>query len=336
VKIEIHNTPALFDVLAAEWDALLPASNSLNFFMRSTWQRIWWKNLGQGDLVVLTVRDDQGALIGVAPLYCKEDSQGALHLGVIGGVDVTDYVDLVYAPGRERQVIEAVWGFLCADQAPAWQSLQVRNVPQSSPTLQLLKEIATGSGCRVEDTVEDVCPVLDLPETYEGYLETLGKKDRHELRRKRRKAEANGAAWVMVGAEHNLEAEIDAFLGLMALYTPEKAEFLKQPGHKEFFWEIGPAIYGQGMLDLCFLTVEGRKAAAMWSFTYGDRVMLYNSGLDPSGYSSLSPGIVLLTYTIEHAIGRGLKKYDFLQGNEDYKYRMGAQDTTVHNLIIER
>jgi CelD/BcsL family acetyltransferase involved in cellulose biosynthesis len=95
-------------------------------------------------------------------------------------------------------------------------------------------------------------------------------------------------------------------------------------------------MFAQGMLDLSFLTVEGQRAAAMWSYSYGDRMMLYNSGLDPAGFSALSPGIVLLSYNIEHTIQRGFKKYDFLQGDEDYKYRMGGQTTTVHNLIIER
>jgi CelD/BcsL family acetyltransferase involved in cellulose biosynthesis len=74
----------------------------------------------------------------------------------------------------------------------------------------------------------------------------------------------------------------------------------------------------------------------MWQFGYGDRMMLYNSGLDAATFSYLSPGIVLLTYSIQDAIRRGFRYYDFLRGDETYKYRMGAETTTLHNVIIRR
>jgi CelD/BcsL family acetyltransferase involved in cellulose biosynthesis len=336
VKIELHNTPALFDDLAAEWTALVTPANSLNFFMRPTWQRIWWKHLQRGDLCVLTIRDDQGALLGVAPFGLDPDTQGRLTLSVIGCIDVTDYVDLIYAPGREKEVIEAVWGFLCSSDSPGWDVLRMCSVPQSSATLAVLPELAVKDGARVAVEVEDVCPVVDLPDTYEQYLDLLDKKNRHEMRRKRRRADSYPVSWYVVGPEHAIDEEIEAFLRLMAMSTPDKATFLTQPGHREFFKEIGVALFEQGLLDLSFLTVDGQRAAAMWNYAYGDRMMLYNSGLDPQAFSALSPGIVLLSLNIEHTIQRGFKKYDFLQGDEEYKYRLGGQSTTVHNLTIDR
>jgi CelD/BcsL family acetyltransferase involved in cellulose biosynthesis len=65
-------------------------------------------------------------------------------------------------------------------------------------------------------------------------------------------------------------------------------------------------------------------------------MMLYNSGLNPTAFSALSPGIVLLTYSIEDAISRGCRFYDFLQGDEEYKFRMGARAAKVYNMIIRR
>jgi CelD/BcsL family acetyltransferase involved in cellulose biosynthesis len=122
----------------------------------------------------------------------------------------------------------------------------------------------------------------------------------------------------------------------MARSTPDKASFLEQPGHVDFFQAIGPVTYQNGNLELIFLAVEGQPVAAMWQFVYRDRVLLYNSGLDAGQYGALSPGIVLLTYSVEHAIQEDYKVYDFLQGDETYKLRMGGQPTSVHNLIIRR
>jgi CelD/BcsL family acetyltransferase involved in cellulose biosynthesis len=90
------------------------------------------------------------------------------------------------------------------------------------------------------------------------------------------------------------------------------------------------------MLEINFLNVGDQRAAAMWNFVYRDRMMLYNSGLNPLDYSGVSAGIVLLTFSIEDAARRGYRLFDFLQGDEEYKYRMGASPTAVHRLTIWR
>ncbi len=334
MTLELHTNPAVFEQLAAEWDALLSPENSLNFFMRTDWQRTWWKHLHRGDLAVYALRD-AGRLVGVAPLFV-EAVGGQRMVHVVGCVDITDYIDLVAAPGREEDLIAALLDALTTSGAPAWDALQMCNVPGSSPTLEILPGLAAARGLRVESRVEDVCPVVTLPGDYEQYLETLDKKQRHELRRKRRRAEAYPVTWYRVGPQHDLDAEIEAFLHLMGLSTLEKAEFLRQRGHRNFFKEMGPLAFKQGMLDLSFLVVEGQRVAAMWNFAYGRRMMLYNSGLDPTASMQLSPGIVLLTFNIEDSIRRGFAAYDFLQGDEEYKFRMGAQATTVHTLTVTR
>ncbi len=336
MRIDLHHTPAVFDSLAVEWDSLLSSDNSLNFFMRTDWQRTWWKHLQRGELAVAVARDDQGVLRGVAPWFIETGPDNRRVIHTIGCADITDYVDWIYAPGSERAVIEALWSLLTAPNALTWDALHLCNVPESSLTLKILPELSKHDGFKASVELEDVCPVVPLPVSYEAYLESLDKKQRHELRRKRRRAEEHPVSWYVVGPEHNLEEEIEAFLELMALSTPEKSGFLSVRGHRDFFREIGPILFRQGMLDLSFLVADGSRVAAMWNFAYGDRMMLYNSGIRSQEFMALSPGIVLLTFNIEHSIASGYTLYDFLQGDEEYKYRMGAQTTRVYNLIIAR
>jgi CelD/BcsL family acetyltransferase involved in cellulose biosynthesis len=39
---------------------------------------------------------------------------------------------------------------------------------------------------------------------------------------------------------------------------------------------------------------------------------------------------------IQHAIENKRAVFDFLRGDEDYKYRLGGQDTRLYRLHIER
>jgi CelD/BcsL family acetyltransferase involved in cellulose biosynthesis len=58
---------------------------------------------------------------------------------------------------------------------------------------------------------------------------------------------------------------------------------------------------------------------------------VYNSGLRQK-FMEYSPGIVLLAENIREAIEQGYELFDFLRGNEDYKYRMGGENTEIFML----
>jgi CelD/BcsL family acetyltransferase involved in cellulose biosynthesis len=165
---------------------------------------------------------------------------------------------------------------------------------------------------------------------------SLDKKQRHEVRRKLRKAVAEAdARFYVVGAEHDLQAEMKAFVDLHQMSTPEKDEFMDAK-MEAFFFDAAKVLQARGWLQLSFVEMAGKKAATLLSFDYGDSILVYNSGYDPGQFRHLSPGIVVTSRSIEHAIDLGRSKFDFLRGDEVYKYRFGAQDTRVHRLVIAR
>jgi CelD/BcsL family acetyltransferase involved in cellulose biosynthesis len=81
------------------------------------------------------------------------------------------------------------------------------------------------------------------------------------------------------------------------------------------------------------LRVDGTPCASYLNFDYDKRIWVYNSGFSYQ-YESLSTGIVLLVYLIEDAIARGYTVFDFLRGNETYKYRMGGVDAPLYQLDV--
>jgi CelD/BcsL family acetyltransferase involved in cellulose biosynthesis len=335
LNVDYHTTPAVFDTLADEWDKTLGPTHFGTFFLLRDWQRLWWKHLQRGELCVVTVRDGDGVLRGIGPWFVEEH-EGQRIVRTIGCVDVTDYLDIIAQPGHEESVIEALLGFMLSQDAPDWDVMDFCNIPDGSLTLTLFPKLARERGLGATVSQQEVCPIVALPDNWDDYLAMLDGKQRHELRRKLRRAEAANVDWYVVGPEHNLAEEIGAFLTLMARSTPEKAAFLEMPGHRSFFEDMGQALFEAGYLQLCFLTVDGERSAAMWNFVYDNRLMVYNSGLDPNAFAHLSPGVVLGGLHIRHSIEQGLAVYDFLRGEEVYKYRLGGQDTVVYNLAVRR
>ena len=335
LSVSPHRDPVAFRTLTDEWLALLRRCPTDTLFLTPTYKQVWWHHLGEGELLLLTVRKD-GELLGIAPLFIAQRADKGRVLQTVGCVEVSDYLDWISAPGREEEAIDALLTFLERPDAPAWDRMDLCNIHRDSPTLRILPRLAEARGWKVETSVQEVCPVVELPDTWEAYLASLRGKDRHELRRKMRRAEAmEGLRWYIVGPEHDLEAEVEDFLTLMAKSSPEKAAFLTPP-MRAFFHDLARATFSAGWLQLSFLEVEGHKLASYFNFVYNNRVLVYNSGLDWETYPRLGAGIVLTGFLIRHAIEEGREAYDFLRGDEPYKYRFGGQDVTVHRILIER
>ncbi len=199
---EIHSHPSVFDILAEEWTALLRRSSTDVPFLTPSYQRAWWRHLGGGDLCLMTVRDGT-ELVGLIPLFLSHPPDGPT-LQWVGCVEVSDYLDAVIAAGQEMEVWETALRTLTGPSAPRWAQMDLCSVPAASPTLQILPALAQQCGWLVETEVQEVCPVVSLPSTWEEYLASLDRKDRHELRRKLRRAEAlEGLRWYIVGHEHH-------------------------------------------------------------------------------------------------------------------------------------
>jgi len=336
MRIEVHYESGGFSALKPEWNALLARSRSDALFLTWEWQSTWWKHLGDGNLLLLGFRaEDDGRLVGIAPLFWCVTDQGQSLLFVIGCRDVSDYLDLIIERGQEEVVYQAFLDYL-QNEAPAWDVLDLCNLPQESLAPDRLRALAAARGYQTRVETEDVCPVIDLPATWDGYLKQLDKKQRHEVRRKLRRAESEAdTRLVVIGDDHDLTHEMRAFVQLHQKSTPEKTKFM-DPQMQRFFFDVAQVLQARGWLQLTFLEIEGTKAASLLNFDYQDSILVYNSGYDPEQFAHLSPGWVLTARCIEHAIALGRRKFDFLRGNEDYKYRFGGRDTEVRRLLIAR
>lgn len=334
MHLETFTDPGGFTALRPDWNSLLTDSAADTLFLTWEWQSVWWQSWGQGDLLLLAARDDDGRLLGLAPLYAAPGEAGR-HLAFVGCVEVSDYLDVIVRHGCEAAVYPLFVEALAA-RTDGWDALSLCNILATSPTLSYLPTLARGRGWQAVDEHEDVCPVIHLPTTWDEYLAALGKHQRHEVRRKLRRchAEAQVARRVYTGGP-DLQQALEVFLRLHRLSHTDKAEFMDDRMAK-FFRAMTVVMAEAGYVELNILEIDGAPAAAMYNFRYRDHLLIYNSGYDPQLRPNLSGGIVLLSLCIQDAIQRGLRVFDFLQGDEEYKYRFGATDLELRHLIIVR
>jgi len=328
---ELINGSDVFTLLADEWDDLAQHGMTDTPFQTLAYQKAWWTHLHptNGRLHTITVRNEQNALLAIACLY---NLDGALYFN--GCVEETDYLDLITRAEHAEAAWQVILDCLCSPNFPEWHGIDLCNIPETSPTRTILSQEAQRRGFLFNERVNEVCPVIHLPETFEGYLDRIDSKQRREINRKLRRAIGADAELVVVGPDDDVDTAVTDFLDLLQKSTFEKRDWLTD-GRRAVFYDAARAAQKAGMLQLLFIEVRGKKAAGLFNFDYKGRIWVYNSGLDPELFGALSLGVVITAKAIEYAIADGRTTFDFLRGNETYKYRFGAEDTTVYRLHME-
>lgn len=269
---------------------------------------------------------EAGGVRGIAPLM-RQDGELQFH----GGWDVTDSFDFVVPRAGAAPFYAALLDRLGAD----WRRLTLHGLRPESPTLAHLPELARQRGFAVATEPDETSPVIDLPASWEAYVEGLPKKDRHELRRKLRRLFSEGDVIVRAAAPgEELDAAISRFFELHRISRHDKAEFMT-PAMESFFREVVNHFSAQGLAKLYELLVDGIAVSTVVCFDHTETLWLYNSGYDPE-YAYLSVGLLLKALCIKEAIDAGRRRFDFLRGAEPYKYDLGGRDVTLTKLVIAR
>lgn len=331
----LHSFP---DELQADWDALLQTSAVNVPFLRFGFLKSWWQHLGggeweQGELNIILGYEEE-RLLGIAPLFITSQN-GKKLITLIGSIEISDYLDLIVAPADYQAFLQAIVHFLTEEHHHNWDILHFSNIPENSPMLSAFPQISLPASFSREIIEELPAPMLDLPNEWELYLENLDKKQRHEIRRKLRRLEqeAPDSHFYFVEDEQTLRSLIPQFLDLMR-HDEAKRSFLT-PAMQQQMTDLMQWAFNEKILRLCFLDINSSHAAAYLCFDDGNTVYIYNSGFDPA-LQYFSPGWVLLSYLIQWSIENSRVRLDFMRGNEAYKYKFGALDRHVYQVMLEK
>jgi CelD/BcsL family acetyltransferase involved in cellulose biosynthesis len=322
----------------APWNALVEHSIVDTPFSRYEYLCEWWKTLGGGEwqnaelMLVSATENDQ--LIGIAPLFIAEH-EGQRALMLVGSIEISDYLDLIVRREDHERFVSGLLDFLGSSVADKWSALDWYNLPDSSPTLAALNVGAKQRGWTHDEQTYRPTPHIVLNGSFEEYLSHVEKKQRHEIRRKMRRAAESekGVRFHLIDQTADIELEINAFFDLM-VQDPNKEKFLHPEMREQMSVTIRNA-FERGYLWLAFLEVGGAKAAASLNFDYKNKLWGYNSGVGRE-HMELSPGWVLLAHVIQWCCEHGRSEFDFMRGDEAYKYRFGGVNRFVMRVRVVR
>ena len=325
-------TAPLATISVADWERLLASNPAASAFSLRAVHDAWWSGYGDGaEDISLVVRSAAGAICAYLPLMRRPD--GVRYLGATFHVDYATVLLDLGADGCAREAAEALAAALYADPSP----LDLRRLRRADPAHALLIDALTArreTGSRTARvatvSVEEPAPSIDLRgiATLDAHLERIDKKDRHEIRRKVRRGEAAG---VTVAAHAGTTWALDEFIRLHRARWGERGLFTatEAGARDERFMRALFASAPEG--SILVLIAQNAELGAFAAGLYlrdAQGLRYWNAGGDAAA-RALSPGILLFVAGLERAIDEGKQVFDFLRGNESYKYEVGATDSDV-------
>jgi CelD/BcsL family acetyltransferase involved in cellulose biosynthesis len=297
--------------LATEWSELARHRARPTIFLTPEWLAVARAHDRRAQ-ITLSVLGGRG----IAALACDDDGT----LGFAGG-ELTDEQDVIARAADVAPVAAALGHWIAAQHVTR---IRMDFVPEESGMAEPLGEALRGARYEVAVDRLVTSPRLSIPDTFEAYVRHLGKKERHELRRKMRRLETGRRVEFRFADARDRAAVLDRFIALHRRSRGEKAEFMTE-SMERYFRDVADATARRDWLRLGVLDVDGDDVAVLFGFAYEGTLALYNAAYDPA-FASLSVGIVAHAYAIRAAVEEHMHTYDLLRGDEPYKYDLGGED----------
>lgn len=345
MQIDVITDPARLDEIRENWDRLYDEDPEAQFFLSWIWLSRHLR-LYDGTWFILAAREGGPGTpyAGLMPLRLRirmdtETGQFSNEINMAGNY-AADYTGAICAPASALQAMQA-FGRHVRDMA--WTNVHLENMRMSDERLlaflgQFPREtlvLREFSRINTEDNVNNCrCFAAGLPDSFESYLDNvLSTNTRQKLRRFLRKVDAGALRITHANAE-TIDRDIDMLLDFWRIrWGARKGNRLQSIlRHNKVVLQTS---FETGSLFVPVLWQGDRPLGALASFIdpVKKQMLFYISGRDET-VTSIPVGLILHGHSIQFAIERGIGTYDFLRGDEPYKFAFGVTETKIRCAMI--
>ncbi|CAN5432332.1 GNAT family N-acetyltransferase [soil metagenome] len=344
MRIEVIDTLADFAKLEDNWNAVYDADPDAQLFMSWKWLSGWLRQISSPWFVLAAKADGKANAPYIAFLPFRiqtkiENGRISNELNMAGNFSA-DYTGLLCAPGAEHLVIPA---FARHVKQLNWARLNFENFRISEPRMRLLlahfpkasfQTSETNRVGKVDGIDNSLCPFAVLPSSWESYLEALSTNTRQKIRRLLRMVEATGEYRITVATPETFERDLNTLLQFWETkWKPRKGDLVHTLVRSNR--AMLTRSFQAGLLYLPTLWKEDRPLVALATLmdTRKHAFLFYMTGRDET-FEGPPPGVILHAHSIRHAIVNGFTEYDFLRGNEPYKYSFGVKERHIRCTVV--
>ncbi|KYC37664.1 hypothetical protein WA1_40090 [Scytonema hofmannii PCC 7110] len=347
MQIDIIEDCKTFKKIRENWDFVYAADPQAQFFLSWVWLSGWLSVVNEQWFILAAKPDTHdSSYIAFFPLKIvleQQDGGGFYTELYMAGNSIADYTGMICHPGYEEEVIPAFAAYI--QQQLEWSNFNVQNILETDTRMSLFLRSFPGDSFEFsqhriqnqgEDTDNYMAPYVSLADDWDEYLQNyLSSNTRQKIRRFLRKIENSDEFSITEVNADNLEAHIEILLRLWESTWREKK------GDKcDVIMSVIRAILRHCFEHNCLyfpVLWQGETplgAIANFLDVQQKSMLFVISGRDKT-FNNPPPGLILHANAIRYAIQNGFKIYDFLRGNEEYKYSFGVKERRIQHIVVK-
>lgn len=291
-------------------------------FLSYEWISEWLKYFGKGRKPLVLVEEKNDRIVSLMPVIAS----GLRYRFV--GYNNSDYLDALNPSKRFDLMMDLMSGFVSH-----YGVFDLEHIPEDSDFLKYARENFKNN---VVVVPQEVCPYMELANDWDQCKASLNKRFRKNLEYSTRRLQRDFEFEVQ--RPHSVE-DVEVFMRYLIRYHQERWHRKGMPGAfyservRRFHISVAKRLFEVGFLLLNAISINGEIAAVIYGFKTDRCYYYYLSGFDRR-YSKFSIGNVLIGLTVKEAVENGARVFDFLRGNESYKYLWTNKSKRIYRVVI--
>lgn len=324
IQISVVDTYDKMKQLQPEWNDLLRSSSANTMFLTFEWLLAWTEVFLSKNrkLFILTFSEDE-KLVGIAPFYIDSIKFGIFTLKEIRFIGFpeagSDYLDVIVEKGREQIIAASIFTHLLYESRSKWDVIRIYNIRSNSLFLLYFMNRFEAVGKFYQISMGPYCPQVLLPASESDFYTGLSKGRRKKLKRDIRVIFREDSAVHRFSDGVNTSAYLDEFFDLYDEKTSWNGDRIKL-----FLENYLNQCVGTVSLQVDLLTVKNQNIAGLLHLRYGKSISLFLMAVDKEHNPKISIGNALVGLCIKNSINEKLRYYDFLKGDEPYKFHWAS------------
>ncbi len=345
MHIDIIETLPSLAKLEDNWNAVYDADPEAQIFLSWKWLSGWLAHI-QGPWFILAAKASDGAdapYVAFFPLRLQTtiEKSDVLNEVRMAGNFSADYTGIVCAPDAENKVIPAFARYI---KQMNWARLNLENVRMSERRFRLFlvyfpkanfQVTEVNRVGKVDGIDNSLCPYAALPKDWNSYLLSLSTNTRQKIRRLLKLVDEEGEYRITVSNSETFARDLKTLLRFWEIkWRPRKGDLTDNLVRSNGI--MLTRSFQSGLVFLPTFWHGDRPVAALATLMDSRKrtFSFYMTGRDEA-FDGPPPGAILHAFSIRHAIENGFSEYDFLRGNEPYKYSYRCAERKIHCTVVE-
>ncbi len=361
IRIELYDSLEKIKHLKSKWNMLVLQSQRPNIFQTWEWVKTWWEHFGnKREVCIITAMNDSGQLVGILPAWIGSisiflgvefpffgsiEDKGPIiacirqpGMGLIGdGSPVCpEYLGPIIRKDNVKQVIKKMLGSLIS-ASENWLVMRFSDLFNDSVSTRIFITHLT-SRYAVELSEGEKCYYHPLPESYDDFFNQLSRNKRKSIRRNLKSAKENFK--IMLEVITKPDDVKRGFKNISIIYKKSERGLKNIGGwrleeYRDFHREVALAFSKNGWLRLYILWFDDNPVAFLYCYFFSGILSAYQTGFNLD-YQKHGPGSIILQKGIEDGIKQGAKEFDYLRGDEHYKFSFAKMHRCQKNIMVFR